>query len=107
MVYLNFHYFIANFFAFTVSVTNSFYWNNKYVFQSSNKDLKSIVMSYIKVYISYSLTGILLGNILLYIFIESLHISKYLAPFLGLFISVPLNFVLNKKWAFKQKKENL
>ena len=104
-VFINLHYFVANFIAFTVSVINSYYWNNKYVFKSNNKSFKSIAISFIKVYISYSFTGIILGNVLLFIFIDLLHISKYIAPFLGLFISVPLNFILNKKWAFKNKKD--
>jgi len=104
-VFINLHYFIANFIAFTVSVTNSFYWNKKYVFKNKDKSFKNILLSYVKVYISYSITGIILGNVLLFIFIDLLHISKYIAPFLSLFISVPLNFILNKKWAFKNKKE--
>ncbi|MCL2185725.1 MAG: GtrA family protein [Treponema sp.] len=106
LVFINLHYFIANIISFTVSVTNSFYWNKKYVFKDENKKIKDIIISYIKVYISYSFTGILLGNVLLYVFIDLLHISKYIAPLLGLIISVPLNFLLNKKWAFKQSKKN-
>jgi len=102
-VFINLHYFVANIIAFTISVTNSFYWNKKYVFKDENKKIKDILISYIKVYISYSFTGILLRSILLYVFIDLLNISKYIAPFLGLFISVPLNFLLNKKWAFKIK----
>jgi len=106
-VFINLHYFVANIIAFTISVTNSFYWNKKYVFKDENKKIKDILISYIKVYISYSFTGILLGSVLLYVFIDLFNISKYIAPFLGLVISVPLNFLLNKKWAFKIKKNKI
>ena len=60
----------------------------------------------IKTYISYAFTGLILQNLLLFLFIDIFHISKYLAPFLGLVITIPLNFILNKKWAFQSEKQN-
>jgi putative flippase GtrA len=101
LVYLGLHYFFANLAAFIISVLNSFFWNNKYVFKNNEGSKRSIFKSLIKTYISYAFSGIIIGNLLLFFFIDVLHISKYIAPLLGLFISVPLNFVLNKRWAFK------
>ena len=37
---------------------------------------------------------------LVYLWIEILKISKYIAPLLNLTISVPVNYILNKSWAF-------
>jgi putative flippase GtrA len=31
-------------------------------------------------------------------------INKYIAPIINLVIAVPINFVMNKFWAYKQKK---
>ena len=61
-----------------------------------------------KTYLSYASTGIVLSNILLYVFVDLIGISKAVAPFINLLITVPLNFVLNKSWAFRKekKKEN-
>jgi len=102
LVYLGLYYIIASVISFVLSVLNSFYWNNKYVFKSGNDQRKHRFWDVlIKTYVSYAFTGLILSNILLYVFVDALHISKYLAPLLGLVITVPLNFVLNKKWAFK------
>jgi putative flippase GtrA len=102
LYYLGLHYIIANTIAFILSVLNSFYWNNKYVFKSGDDQKKSAFWpALLKTYISYAFTGLVLSSGLLYVFIKIMRISAYIAPLLGLVITVPLNFVLNKKWAFK------
>jgi putative flippase GtrA len=35
-----------------------------------------------------------------------LGVSKYIAPFFVLPVTVPLNYILNKLWAFKPAKRN-
>lgn len=101
----NFHvhwdYVAGNLVAFFLSVLWSFYWNNKYVFVLEEGENRSIGKALLKTYISYSLTGILLTNILSYVWVDILDISKYIAPLINLIVSVPLNFVINKFWAFK------
>lgn len=95
------HYTLAYTLGFLISVCNAFYWNNKYVFM--NKKEKSIVKAFIKVVLSYGFTFILsLG--MMGVFIDVLGISSYIAPILKLIITIPLNFILNKIWAFKDKK---
>ena len=107
LIYLGLHYFIASVTSFALSVLNSFYWNNKYVFKRSesgddqHKRKRGFWDTLLKTYISYAFTGLILSNILLYIFIEVARVSEYVAPLLGLAVTIPLNFVLNKKWAFK------
>jgi putative flippase GtrA len=104
LVYIGLYYIFANIIAFIISVLNSFYWNNKYVFKNNAKSKLDIFKSLIKTFISYAFSGIVIGNLLLFIFVDILHISKYIAPFFGLVISVPLNFILNKLWAFRPVK---
>lgn len=106
LVYLGLHYIFANIMSFIISVLNSFFWNNKYVFKNETTSKRSIFYSLIKTYISYAFSGIIVGNALLFLFVDVLHISKYIAPFFGLVISIPLNFILNKKWAFKPAYNN-
>ena len=45
--------------------------------------------------------GIVLANVLSYIWIDVLGISKCVAPLINLIISIPLNFIINRYWAFK------
>jgi putative flippase GtrA len=106
LVYIGLHYIIASITAFVISVLNSFFWNNKYVFKKDEEQKRNIIHTLIKTYISYGFTGLILQNILLFLFIDIFHISKYLAPFFGLVITIPLNFILNKKWAFQPVKLN-
>ncbi len=98
LVFLNIHYIIANTIGFVVSVMNAYYWNSKYVFKADRK--RSFVKSFVKVFISYSST-FMLGTGLLYLWIDVLNISNLLAPIINLFITIPLNFLLNKLWAMK------
>lgn len=94
-------YVAGNLVAFFLSVLWSFYWNNKYVFTLEEGKRRSIGKALLKTYISYSVTGIVLTNVLSYVWIDVLGISKYIAPLINLIVSVPLNFIINKFWAFK------
>jgi putative flippase GtrA len=104
LVYFGLHYIFASIIAFVISVLNSFFWNNKYVFKKEHNQERNILHSLLKTYLSYAFTGLLLQNLLLFVFIDIMHISKYVAPLLGLIVTVPLNFVLNKIWAFKSER---
>jgi putative flippase GtrA len=103
LVYVHLHYLAASIIAFVVSVLNSFYWNMRYVFKGSGEK-KDILKSLLRTFLAYGFTGLVLQNILLYVQIEVLGVSPYLAPVFSLIITVPLNFILNKFWAFNKKE---
>ena len=48
--------------------------------------------------------GKYLSNILSYVWIRVFGISRYLAPLINLVVSIPVNFLMNKLWAFKGEK---
>lgn len=98
-----YNYLIAQIIAFVLSVLWSFYWNNKMVFVIEDGKQRNIWKSLIKTYISYSFTGLFLNSILLILWIDIIGISEFIAPIFNLLVSVPLNFVINKLWAFKQE----
>lgn len=100
---LSYDYFIGNIVSFVLSVLWSFYWNNRFVFKADNEK-RVIWKALLKTYMSYGFTGIILNNVLSYVWIDMLGISKLIAPFINLIISVPLNFIINKFWAFKTEK---
>lgn len=104
LVYFGVYYIIASVIAFIVSVINSFYWNNKLVFTSTDNMKNTLLRKFIKTILAYASTGLVLQNILLWTLVEWFNFSEYLAPLLILIITVPLNFVLNKYWAFKEVK---
>ena len=100
---LKIHYVIANMIGFFISVINAFYWNNKFVFKSEEGEHRSIWKAFLKTLISYSGTGVVLANILLVLWVEIVHLPKEIAPIINLLITIPLNFLLNKFWAFLKK----
>ncbi len=103
--HLGWDYVAGNVIAFILSVLWSFYWNNKYVFVTEEGQKRDTWQALLKTYISYGFTGIILTNILSYVWIDVLGISKYIAPLINLVISIPLNFIINKLWAFRTKPE--
>lgn len=97
--------YVASVIGFVLSVVNAFYWNNSYVFKKEEKEERSTFAAFVKLFMSYAGTGLLLHNVLLWFFTSICHISDYVAPVINLFITIPLNFILNKFWAFRAKKK--
>lgn len=90
-------YIIGNTVGFVVSVFNAYYWNNKYVFEKTDTGhMKPLI----KTFVVYGTTFVI-STALLFVMVSYLGISEYIAPAINLIITIPLNFVLNKVWAFK------
>lgn len=104
LVCFHFNYLFASVLGFLVSVINAFYWNNKYVFKK-NKGKRTLISTFFKTFISYAGTGLVLQNILLVFWVNAFHINELFAPIINLFITVPLNFILNRFWVFNEKRE--
>lgn len=103
--FLKSDYLIAQMAGFVISVLWSFYWNNKYVFKTEEGECRFWIRTLVKTYISYAFTGLFLNSVLSFIWVEMLGISKMIAPIINLVVSVPLNFLINKFWAFKNTKK--
>lgn len=121
------YYLLASVLSFIISVLNAYIWQNIFVFKEEEGAEKRIWWKVlIKTYIAYSFTGLILNNLLLLLWIEVVDISKFAGPVLGLLadfgivmtakefatyaapimnmvVSIPLNFVINKFWAYRQK----
>ncbi len=102
IVNLGGHYMVGNAVAFFITVAISYVLNNIFTFKGEGKAEWSI-KNLLKVYISYGLTGLLLNTFLLMLWIDWLGINENLAPIINLFFTIPLNFLLNKFWAYKKK----
>ena len=100
LIFCGAHYIVAYTFGFLISVCNAFYWNNKYVFK--NKQEKSTLRAFVKTFASYGFS-FFLSVVLMGIIVEKIGISYYFAPFCKMIITIPLNFLLNKLWAFKDR----
>ena len=90
-------YFLGNVVGWIVSVFNSFYWNNRFVFKNSEF---SWWKKLLRTYLAYG-GSFVVGSITLAVMVSILGVSEWLAPWLNMVITIPLNFILNKFWAFK------
>jgi Predicted membrane protein len=99
----NYHF--ANIMAFLISVLNAFFWNNRFVFkQDQDGEQRVWWKTLLKTYLSYAFSGLFLTEILLYAEITVLGLPKLLGPVINLVITTPINFFMNKFWAFRSKK---
>ena len=90
---------IAQFFGFVISVAWAFWFNRRYVFRAPGAPWKE---SLIKVYITYSLTGIGLSSLLSLLWIHVFGLPKEIVTILNDTLCFPVNFLLNKYWSFKK-----
>lgn len=105
-VYIGIHYLISNAIGFFISVLNAYYWSDRFVFKKGEGESRSAIWTLAKTYVAYGSTGLLLASILLYLYVDKLHFSEYIAQLLVLVITIPLNFIINKFWSFRTQKAN-
>lgn len=120
---------VANIMGFIISVLNAYLWQSRFVFKESEEGEHRVWWQVlIKTYVSYAFSGLFLTEILLVLWLNVLKISQYLspltalfenfgikmttedaavslAPFLNMVITIPINFCINKFWAYRQKKK--
>ena len=97
LVFFGVHYLIANTIAFVLSVLNAYYWNKKFVFRTKEHGKNRQL---VRIYLAYGFT-FLLGSGLLFLQVNIIDVSEWLAPLVNLCVTIPLNFLLNRFWVFK------
>lgn len=100
-IYLGIHYTVANATGWFITVFISYVLNNILTFKGED-GVKWSLKALIKVYISYSVSGLFLNTFLLWLWVDICGISDKLAPIINMCFSIPLNFILNKFWAYKK-----
>ncbi|MCI8623294.1 MAG: GtrA family protein [Provencibacterium sp.] len=92
-------YLFGNALGYVAGIFNSFFWNSRFVFQRSAQAKGT---AFWKMLFCYGLTYFLQAGLLV-LFVERCGISDVIAPLLTILIATPVNFVLNKLWAFKER----
>lgn len=119
---------VGNVMGFIISVFTAFLLQSRFVFKESEDGEHRVWWQVlIKTYISYAFTGLFLTELLLILWLNVLNIGQYLvpitdmlagygfnmkpedlavsiAPFLNMVFTIPINFCVNKFWAYRQKK---
>lgn len=98
LLYVHVHYIIAYTIGFIFSVLNAYFWNSQYVFKQARS---TFWYKLLKCYVSY-ITTFVISTILLYLWVDILSLSDKVAPIINICITTPINFIMNKLWAFKR-----
>lgn len=128
IIFFKGNYLFASLMGFVISVLNAYYWSNKYVFKEEEGREKRVWWKVLlKTYTAYA-GGFVVNTALLFFWVDVIRLSRFMNPlaelfagwgldrldadFLGemlasvlnLVVTIPMNFVLNKYWAYRQKK---
>lgn len=127
LVFFDVPYLLALFCGFILSVLNAYYWSNKYVFKADPEKAERVWWKVLlKTYVAY-FWGFIVSAVLLVFWVDIVGLSAYMgglagmfaergfpqldADFLGetlaaginLLITVPMNYFVNKLWAYKDE----
>jgi putative flippase GtrA len=80
--------------------------SNKFVFKEEAGEERNRILSMVKVFAIYIGTFVI-SEVLLTIQIDYLHWNESLAPVFNLVVTSPISFLLNKFWAFGNKKHTI
>ena len=100
-IIMGLNYLLSQGIAWFITVFISYILNNMMTFSDGGKPEWSF-KNLVKVYVSYSVTGLFLATFLSWIWVDVLSIEKALAPIINLFFTIPLNFLLNNYWAYAE-----
>lgn len=97
---------ITSVLAFLISVTHSYYWNNRYVFGTgTRKTALQHLRAYLKTVVCYGVTGLVISP-LMKMRLSSMGVPYWIASLGSLVVTIPLNFIMNKLWAFRPQSNH-
>jgi putative flippase GtrA len=96
LVKLSVYYVMANIIGYIAGVINSFFWNSSWVFKKSKRDLSLLIK-----FVIVNLITLAITSFILYIGVDKLNMSKYVAQIISTLIGILFNYTLNKLWTFK------
>ncbi|WP_436894686.1 GtrA family protein [Mammaliicoccus sciuri] len=89
-------YLVSHILSFIISFIISFYLNCYFVYQ---------VQPTVKKFIQFPITQVVnmgLQTLLLFVFVQLLHVNETFAPFIGLIFTIPITFILSR-WILVDK----
>ena len=99
---VNFWYIHATIIGIAVSMTSNFILNKIWTFEDRNFEAKETLTQYGK-FVGFSSLGALIQLGMVYVLVDNYQIIYPLALIIAVIIAASSNFILNKKWTFKEK----
>jgi len=101
-VIIDFWYIHATIIGIIVSMSSNFILNKMWTFEDRNFEAKKTLAQYGK-FVGFSSLGALIQLGMVYILVDNYQFVYSLALILAVIIAASSNFILNKKWTFKEK----
>jgi len=99
---INFWYIHATVIGIIVSMSSNFILNKIWTFEDRNFEAKKTLAQYGK-FVGFSSLGALIQLGMVYILVDNYQVVYPIALILAVIIAASSNFILNKKWTFKEK----
>ena len=99
---INFWYIHATIIGIAVSMSSNFILNKIWTFGDRNFDAKKTIAQYGK-FVGFSSLGALIQLGMVYVLVDTYQVMYPIALILAVIIAASSNFILNKKWTFKEK----
>ena len=99
---VNFWYIHATVIGIAISMTSNFILNKIWTFEDRNFEAKKTLVQYGK-FVGFSSLGALIQLGMVYVLVDNYQIIYPLALIIAVIIAASSNFILNKKWTFKEK----
>ena len=101
-VIIDFWYIHATVIGIIVSMSSNFILNKMWTFEDRNFEAKKTLAQYGK-FVGFSSLGALIQLGMVYVLVDNYQFVYSLALILAVIIAASSNFILNKKWTFKEK----
>lgn len=98
-LWIGINYLVSYIVGYIFGIFNAFFWNDRYVFRGEKDNNK--INAFTKMACSYTLS-ILFSTALIWILVGKIGMTKLMSPIIKICITAPLNFLVNKYWAFKK-----
>jgi len=99
---INFWYIHATVIGIAISMSSNFILNKIWTFEDRNFEAKKTLAQYGK-FVGFSSLGALIQLGMVYVLVDNYQVLYPVALILAVIIAATSNFILNKKWTFKEK----
>jgi len=99
---INFWYIHATVIGIAISMSSNFILNKIWTFEDRNFEAKKTLAQYGK-FVGFSSLGALIQLGMVYVLVDNYQVMYPIALILAVIIAASSNFILNKKWTFKEK----
>lgn len=89
---------------FVAGTLNAYYMNGGWVFKRKGEKRRGGKTILLRTFIGYAVT-FLLAEGLLMLWIEVFGINRYIAKLLNLCVTIPLNYLINRFWTFREAQD--